>query len=748
MPSQFGRYQSGIEAATGNLVPAYGKMAEQTANAIAGFGQNLSVGIQKYQANSAENEMIDQEAQALGEQLKQYHDTFATNDEYKPFTEQLNQYVDKLSKIPEMSLAQKRGALNGAKVAFSNIGNQLQMFNAMKTMNEERAAADAMRPENNPVSEVVDTVLPMALDAFDYSKPYLGNEAGYSKALDNLVKQGANIDKPAKLEEYRKRVEEAATEMSKTNPMGLNILDQVNAARKLDEATSPDVEGYSEAEQAIRTPAEQKTTAAPESLKSYFKASDIESELQSVQEKIKQYNLKDAQGGYRVPALGEETAGKFIDEFGATLGYGAKGLENNEALRTYIQGLKASANIKGQIGDKSIEQAVRDFYKKDQESLGLASSLNIVNELAKGSSLGISALLPMSLEGARGFVPLSTNEEKAIKEASRKIVAEGAGNVPSETLERLKTRETQLKNRLLTVKGSEQLVSQTQATLANAPKPNQMALNPVDITVPKEEPVSSEVRNQRAIDFMTQRLGYRDANGNLVTPASVNRIFGDMGTGGVKTTTLPNGATLYRIPDGKGGYESKIVEAKDTSAQTKTAELSTYGVQDPKSGKLLYEEPIKGLGVMIRGTGKFPSDKEAGNFKDKIAKAAMVVDAMNRVKEIAEKNPYGTKLPWSTSQVDIISEQSKAIAALKEILALDRLSDKDVEIIMARIPKNESWMRTPAQTKLQADNVIKDVQNLLYNIGTVYKLDVAIKGQSNSKGGKSTVKELKKELNR
>jgi hypothetical protein len=433
---------------------------------------------------------------------------------------------------------------------------------------------------------------------------------------------------------------------------------------------------------------------------------------------------------------------------GATLGYGAKGLEGNEALRTYIQGLKASAEIKGQIGDKSIEQAVRDFYKKDQESLGLISSLNLVNEFAKGMTLGVSAIPAVVGEPARGFVPLSTNEEKAIVEASRKIVAEGAGNVPSETLERLKTREKQLNNRLLTVKGSEQLVNQTQATLANAPKPNQLALEPIDVVVPQERPVAPEVRNQRAIDFMTQRLGYRDANGNLVTPASVNRIFGDMGTGGVKTTTLPNGATLYRIPDGKGGYDSKIVEAKDTSAQTKTAELSTYGVQDSKSGKLLYEEPIKGLGVMIRGTGKFPSDKEAGAFKDKIAKAAMVVDAMKRVKQIAKDHPVKTKLPWTNAQVDIIGEQSKAIAALKEILALDRLSDMDVKIIMERIPKNESWMRTPAQTKLQADNVIKDVQKMLYNLGTIYKLDVAIKSQSNSKGGNSTVKELKKELNR
>jgi hypothetical protein len=153
MASSFGRYQSGIEASTGNLVPAYSKMAEMTANTIAGFGQNLAAGIQKYQANNAEAEMINEEAQVLGSQLQQFHQIFGSNPEYAPFAEQLNQYTDKLSKIPEMSLAQKRGALNGAKVAFSQIGTQLQVFNAMKDENLKRGIFEGI--SNTPTTEKV-----------------------------------------------------------------------------------------------------------------------------------------------------------------------------------------------------------------------------------------------------------------------------------------------------------------------------------------------------------------------------------------------------------------------------------------------------------------------------------------------------------------------------------------------------------------------------------------------------------------
>ena len=747
MPSQFGRYQSGIEAATGNLVPAYGKMAEQTANTIAGFGQNLAAGIQKYQANEAEAEMINEEAKAIGSQLQQFESIFGNNPEYAPFAKQLSGYIDKVSKIPEMSLAQKRGALNGAKVAFSQIGTQLQMFNQMKALNEERAAADAMRPENNPTTEVVDKVLPMALDKFEWSKPYLGNESGFSAALDNLIKQGADIDKPAKLEEYRKRVEEAATEMSKTNPMGLTILDQVKAARKLDEATSPDTEGYSEAEQTIRTPAEQKSAVTPENLKSYFKTSDTEKELLEVQEKIKQINLRNAQGGQQIAPMGVETTGNIIESTGATLGYGSKGLETNEALRTYIQGIKASNNLKGQLEKSSIDSLVNDFYQRNTGEI--ASSLNIVNEAAKGFTLGSSSIAQYLNEGVRGFVPLTKGEEQAIVDASRRIASQQTGYSSDDTLNKLKIRENQLKNNLLVQKGNEQAIQKANETSVTEPKPNQLSLKPVDITVPKEVPIAPEVRNQKAIDFMTQRLGYRDASGNLVTPASVNKIFGDMGTGGVKVINNPDGSKIYRIPNDKGGYDNQFVKASEVSASDqRLAESSVYGVQDKETGKLLYEKPIKGLDIKIRGTGKFPSDKEAGNFKQLLAKSAMVVESMKRVQQIADDHPVKTKLPWTDAQVDIVSEQSKAIALMREILALDRLSDKDVQIIMARIPQNESWMRTASQTKIQANNVIKDVNRLIYNLGTIYKLDVSIEGQANSPEGKSSVKELKKELNR
>jgi hypothetical protein len=261
-----------------------------------------------------------------------------------------------------------------------------------------------------------------------------------------------------------------------------------------------------------------------------------------------------------------------------------------------------------------------------------------------------------------------------------------------------------------------------ESVLANqgldATAPAQLKLKSVDITVPTEVPIAPEVRNQRAIDFMTQRLGYRDSSGNLVTPASVSKLFSQSSQPTSIYTPEGDRIVRYTNPD-TGKTETHFVAAKEQKSTTE----SIFGVQDPKTGELGYEKPIRSLDVAIRG--KFVGgDDKAMKFKELLAKSAMVIDAMEQVKRIAKEHPVKTKLPWTDATVDVVSYQSKAIALMKEILALDRLSDKDVQIIMERIPQNDSWRRTASQTAVQADNVVKDIYAMINNLGDAYKLDV------------------------
>lgn len=78
MASPFQRYQSGIEASTGNLVPAYGQMAQQTASAISGIGQNIAEGLKKYQEQKEEKSKAAYLANGV---LQQYMEQDGPEDE-------------------------------------------------------------------------------------------------------------------------------------------------------------------------------------------------------------------------------------------------------------------------------------------------------------------------------------------------------------------------------------------------------------------------------------------------------------------------------------------------------------------------------------------------------------------------------------------------------------------------------------------------------------------------------------------
>jgi hypothetical protein len=83
-----------------------------------------------------------------------------------------------------------------------------------------------------------------------------------------------------------------------------------------------------------------------------------------------------------------------------------------------------------------------------------------------------------------------------------------------------------------------------------------------------------------------------------------------------------------------------------------------------------------------------------------------------KVKALLKEHPLAVKHPFSVPYQQIIQKQAKAISLMKETLGFDRLSDKKLQIIMERIPKGESWMKTPTQAQIAADGVIKDTLSI------------------------------------
>jgi hypothetical protein len=86
-----------------------------------------------------------------------------------------------------------------------------------------------------------------------------------------------------------------------------------------------------------------------------------------------------------------------------------------------------------------------------------------------------------------------------------------------------------------------------------------------------EEPLSQQETTQKRYDFMAQRLGYKDANGNTIIPASAHALIGRLNSQ-PKITMLPMmEVKLIEYTDSTGKISTHIVEGvKPTYAELQT----------------------------------------------------------------------------------------------------------------------------------------------------------------------------------
>lgn len=147
MASSFGRYTSGIEASTGNLVQASGQMAAMNANAMAGFGQNLAQGIQAYNENSAKSEAANAKIQMLGQQYADKIAMYSKDPEIAQsgILDSLMAKAKMLQDAPTKGLSQRVMLAHEAETSLAGFGNQLQEWSFLRGREMERASEEALR---------------------------------------------------------------------------------------------------------------------------------------------------------------------------------------------------------------------------------------------------------------------------------------------------------------------------------------------------------------------------------------------------------------------------------------------------------------------------------------------------------------------------------------------------------------------------------------------------------------------------
>jgi hypothetical protein len=146
MASPFQRYQSGIEASTGNLVQAYGQMAGQTANAIAGFGQNLAEGIKQYNDNAQKSEMANAKIQSLGQAYADKIAMYSKDPEIAQsgILDGLMATAKTLSEAPTKGFAQRAQIAMDAEAKLAGFGGQLQEMMFLRGREMERVTQQGL----------------------------------------------------------------------------------------------------------------------------------------------------------------------------------------------------------------------------------------------------------------------------------------------------------------------------------------------------------------------------------------------------------------------------------------------------------------------------------------------------------------------------------------------------------------------------------------------------------------------------
>ena len=728
MPSSFGQYQSGIQPVQGiseagaNIGRTYMAGMGALSQGITNLGNTLADGIKQYASLQQERDLYTGKIGAFANQANQMLAYAKQNPENAGFVNaksaQIADLLQQSQDAPNMSLGKLRALATQAELTSNSLDNEFKMFNLVKTQNEERAAIEALNPSNVSPTQTKDEAIKISLGNYDFSKSLSSQRNAFLTQLQQMKAQNpnANWDIADALKQWDTGLSNTADEISKTNPIGLQLKDQIKNLEFINKASSPDVEGYTSAEESIATPISQQNV----------NVSGIADELSKQKAELERLNKLKESGDY-IPQNLLEKGLQVASDLGTPV---------SDALKQRLAMQVAGAyKASGQIITPELADKISSMVSKGGFGSELAGLLsygkyallaNPLTTIPTALTMAGTSQLPDLKQKDIDLVQSALN--KNIQQAKSGGAVYGTAGLANKDINR-QIAETE--SNIKSLEGQAQAEQATaQPTSFQTPimgTINEQGVQKVTAgTKQVEEPIPQQELAQKRYDFMAQRLGYKDANGNTVIPASAYSLLGRLNSQ-PRITMLPNGGQIVEYTDSTGKVSTHIVEGiKPTYGELKAEKESRFGGVSPETGQAVYERPIPKLDVMLYGQGNFTTQNEARDFRLMLGKYSDTIDAMNEVKQLLHDHPAAVKNPASIPYQQIIQKQAKAISLMKETLGFDRLSDKKLEIIMDRIPKGESWMKTPSQGIIAADGVIKDLYQSIKTTAEASKLKAIV----------------------
>lgn len=747
MASSFGRYTGGIEASTGNLVPAAGQMAAMTANAMAGLGQNLAQGLQQYNENSQKSEAANAKIQMLGQAYADKIAMYSKDPEIAQsgILDGLMAKAKMLQDAPTKGLSQRVMIAHEAETSLAGFGGQLQEWSFLRGREMERNAEEALRKFAGFKSVTQPAFVGDAEFQVDLNLTPQEAQAQALAKLGRIRKSNPNLQGTDEefLSAWRTAREQALAGAKDVNPSvvsaGLEALasERKNAKAQADAQKKNDISGmlsskfFSTEAPAVggalnlpkfaQAAGEQPQFLAPvgqtvASMKDYEKTvvSPVDQvnrknatpisvdnnnvllkrkeetvlKIKAIDEQIKSLNERIDAGKDEAPnrALGVlKDVAQWADKLSGSW------IDENMAL----EWARLQKGTGKEINAKTAEELramTQSTWNKVMPQLGMPMALVLGN--AGIQKIGYESIAKNLTEGEVNIIKDAFKKNQALKDEASTLkvgnIDTGISKTAKEVKLDLETRKRELQatlqsNDYITDTGAKVKASSANTDIASVPK---IPLQGFQIgTEEKQRRISVAERQREVADFVTSRMGAIDP-----TDPERKRRLPVAGFDKFYKSLVPEAEIREFTTDGgirmvyaNGKWEIVKSADKMTPAEIRKGNIGVFGKQTA-DGRLVPSEFIPDSGVFVGGLFS-GSDAAVDKYQEELPK---LIDARRGVKVLREINDQMGESLSPTAQGRALVEEMNLSAMLRtDIVGVGTVSNYEQQLIK-RVTENST----------------------------------------------------------
>lgn len=720
MASPFQRYTGGIEASTGNLVQASGQMANLTANAIAGFGQNIAEGLKQYNENSQKSEAANAKIQMLGQAYADKIAMYSKDPEIAQsgILDGLMTKAKMLQDAPTKGLSQRVMIAHEAETSLAGFGNQLQEWSFLRGREMERNADEALRKFDGVVSVTNPAFTQSGEFQFDPNKTLEENKAGALAKLNAIRKSNPKMQ-GSDQEFLSNWLNNAEQTMAKADPAAVPpavtsaILEQIQADKRLnksnaDAAKTGLVENFlSKGKMSSRADFEKTQTSAADIL------------LPKVEKK--EPTAMDTQLA-QTAATANENVKRLETERTKLL---AK--QKEEEKRSYFKQSSPIERTAENIGEliRNYGLSLKEEYSKvDPKTGDVSIDMGKVGGklLEKGYATVSTPYTILDQLGA--FDSKSQYEKDVIKsEIARQEVAKGTA--PIKTQLELLDKDIAAQKR----------IAGGVAKAVEPEKPKQ-TVAPIALgeqVVGSQEEVrrrSVQERQREVADFITSRMGAIDPTDperkRRLPVAGFDKFYKSLvPEAEIREFTTDSG---IRMMYANGKWEQIKGAEPMTLQDVRKQSIGIYGQQNAQGG-FTPTEFVEGSGIYIGGVFK-GTDSANDKYSDEMTQ---LIDARRSVKELQRINDLVGEAIMPVEDGKAIVEQMNLSAMLRtDIVGVGTVSNYEQQLIAKVIKSPTSFFSFESRDRAILVALAQRVDRRIKAISASKGLTVKIRDDSGS----------------